>query len=83
MHNLEGFGICQACLNVHALKIFKGFCHTRKALAERPFLRAPRAALGDLDFSAAVGVTALSRGASSLFTPEHSFSHAGPQDFAV
>lgn len=26
-------------LNVHVLKIFKGFCHTHKALAELPFLK--------------------------------------------
>lgn len=39
VRNLEGFVICQACLNVHALKIFKGFCHTHKALAELPFLQ--------------------------------------------
>lgn len=39
VHNLGGFVTFQACLNVHALKIFKGFCHTHKALAELPFLK--------------------------------------------
>lgn len=34
VHNLEGFVVCQACLNVRALQIFKCFCHTHRALAE-------------------------------------------------
>lgn len=35
--NLEGFVICQACINVHMVKTFKCFCHTQRALAELPF----------------------------------------------
>lgn len=38
VHNLEDFVICWACLNVHALQIFKCFCHTHRVPQSSPSL---------------------------------------------
>ena len=80
VHNLEGFVICQACLNVHALKMFKGFCHTHKALAELPFLKLLLGCSGrGLTFqppwvsSVCAEEPELSPGMRSLFPLEHRF----------
>lgn len=79
--NLEGFVICQACINVHMVKTFKCFCHTQRALAELPF---PDPLLGGCgqrcDFSAKVGIqclpcpSVLSSAMRSPFTLENRFS---------
>lgn len=93
VHNLEGFVICQACLNVRALQIFKCFCHTHRALAELLCLKPLLGCCGrGLTFwplwvlsacSWSLGSALLWGLRSHLSTNFPSLRHVGTQNFSV